>query len=242
MLGFSLNNLTLFGLVLAIGIVVDDAIVVVEAVEHHVERGMAPRAATDPSHAGGLRPGHRHRPGAHRRLRPLRLHHRHRRPVLPPVRPDHRHLHGHLRLQQSLTLSPALAALLIKPKDPTGPKQSALPRLALLRNPGGAYRRLRVPGTQRHSCVGAAAPSTERMGLPGEFSLQVAGAIGLVAGVGRLGDWVAVGPGFLVWFFGVFNKAGSGWQRPGLFAGGHRALPTGQRRGVIDALRGPCST
>ncbi len=41
-LGFSLNNLTLFGLVLAIGIVVDDAIVVVEAVEHHIEHGMSP--------------------------------------------------------------------------------------------------------------------------------------------------------------------------------------------------------
>ena len=43
--GFSLNNLTLFGLVLAIGIVVDDAIVVVEAIEHHIERGMLPRLA-----------------------------------------------------------------------------------------------------------------------------------------------------------------------------------------------------
>jgi multidrug efflux pump len=46
MFGFSLNNLTLFGLVLAIGIVVDDAIVVVEAVEHHMESGLAPREAT----------------------------------------------------------------------------------------------------------------------------------------------------------------------------------------------------
>jgi multidrug efflux pump subunit AcrB len=45
-LGFSLNNLTLFGLVLAIGIVVDDAIVVVEAVEHHIEHGLGPREAT----------------------------------------------------------------------------------------------------------------------------------------------------------------------------------------------------
>ncbi len=44
-IGFSLNNLTLFGLVLAIGIVVDDAIVVVEAVEHHIEEGMSPRRA-----------------------------------------------------------------------------------------------------------------------------------------------------------------------------------------------------
>ena len=45
-MGFSLNNLTLFGLVLAIGIVVDDAIVVVEAVEHHIEHGLKPRDAT----------------------------------------------------------------------------------------------------------------------------------------------------------------------------------------------------
>ena len=44
--GFSLNNLTLFGLVLAVGIVVDDAIVVVEAVEHHIELGLNPRDAT----------------------------------------------------------------------------------------------------------------------------------------------------------------------------------------------------
>jgi multidrug efflux pump len=45
-MGFSLNNLTMFGLVLAIGIVVDDAIVVVEAVEHHIENGLSPREAT----------------------------------------------------------------------------------------------------------------------------------------------------------------------------------------------------
>lgn len=43
--GFSLNNLTLFGLVLAIGIVVDDAIVVVESVEHHIAKELAPRQA-----------------------------------------------------------------------------------------------------------------------------------------------------------------------------------------------------
>lgn len=44
--GFSINTLSLFGLVLAIGLVVDDAIVVVEAVEHHLEQGMSPRDAT----------------------------------------------------------------------------------------------------------------------------------------------------------------------------------------------------
>ncbi len=46
LLGFSINSLSLFGLILAIGLVVDDAIVVVEAVEHHIEEGMSPRDAT----------------------------------------------------------------------------------------------------------------------------------------------------------------------------------------------------
>src|SRR5277367_6810687 len=43
--GFSINTLSMFGLVLAIGLVVDDAIVVVEAVERHIEEGMAPKDA-----------------------------------------------------------------------------------------------------------------------------------------------------------------------------------------------------
>src|SRR5215510_8096592 len=46
LLGFSVNTLSMFGLVLAIGIVVDDAIVVVEAVIHHLEHGLGPREAT----------------------------------------------------------------------------------------------------------------------------------------------------------------------------------------------------
>src|SRR5437879_6325647 len=46
LLGFSINTLSLFGLVLAIGLVVDDAIVVVEAVEHNIEQGLSPREGT----------------------------------------------------------------------------------------------------------------------------------------------------------------------------------------------------
>ena len=46
LLGFTVNTLSLFGLVLAIGLVVDDAIVVVEAVEHHIEKGLSPKDAT----------------------------------------------------------------------------------------------------------------------------------------------------------------------------------------------------
>ena len=54
-MGFSLNNLSLFGLVLAIGIVVDDAIVVVEAVEHHLEHGLSPKAGCRKGDERGVR-------------------------------------------------------------------------------------------------------------------------------------------------------------------------------------------
>ena len=61
LLGFSVNTLSMFGLVLAIGIVVDDAIVVVEAVMHHIEHGLDPRDGDDPGHEGGVGARHRHR-------------------------------------------------------------------------------------------------------------------------------------------------------------------------------------
>ncbi len=96
LLGFSLNTLSLFGLVLAIGIVVDDAIVVVENVERNIEEGLAPLAA------------------AHQAMRevsgpiiaialvlcavfvPMAFSLRGHRPVLQTVRGDHRHLDGDL--------------------------------------------------------------------------------------------------------------------------------------------------
>ena len=60
--GFSINTLTLFGMVLAIGIVVDDAIVVLENVERIMRRGgPSPREATHQGDGAGHRPGDRDR-------------------------------------------------------------------------------------------------------------------------------------------------------------------------------------
>ncbi len=98
-LGFGLNALTLFGLVLAIGIVVDDAIVVVENVERNIALGLSPVEAHAQSHARGDRADRLHRARALRGVHPHRLHLGPDRPVLPPVRADHRHLDGHLGLQ-----------------------------------------------------------------------------------------------------------------------------------------------
>src|SRR5262245_23784889 len=128
-MGFSLNNLTLFGLVLAIGIVVDDAIVVVEAVHHHIEHGLSPRDATvkameqvsGPVVAVGL--------------------------VLSAVFIPCAFISGIMgqfyrqfaltiavstliSAFNSLTLSPALAALLLQPHEKEKEKNESLPRLA----------------------------------------------------------------------------------------------------------------
>ncbi len=63
-LGFTINMLTLFGLVLAIGIVVDDAIVIVENAVHHIDRGqMNPKTGDDQGDVRGDRPDHRHHAG-----------------------------------------------------------------------------------------------------------------------------------------------------------------------------------
>ena len=98
-LGFSLNNLSLFGLVLAIGIVVDDAIVVVENVERLARQGLTPREAarkamdevTGPVLAVAL--------VLCAVFVPVRVPRRRHRAVLPPVRGDDRRLDGHLGVQ-----------------------------------------------------------------------------------------------------------------------------------------------
>ena len=71
LLGFSINTLSLFGLVLAVGFVVDDAIVVVEAVERHIEEGMTAKEATQKAMGEVSGPGHCDRPEHVRRVQYL---------------------------------------------------------------------------------------------------------------------------------------------------------------------------
>ncbi|HTU09616.1 MAG TPA: multidrug efflux RND transporter permease subunit [Allosphingosinicella sp.] len=122
MLGFSINSLSLFALVLAVGIVVDDAIVVVEAIEKHIREGLSPREAA-----------HRTMKEVSGALIAIGL-------VLTAVFVPTAFISGIpgifyrqfavtisaaalISLLVSLTLSPALAALLLKPHEPGHEKQ-----------------------------------------------------------------------------------------------------------------------
>jgi len=84
-IGFTLNTLTLFGLVLAVGIVVDDAIVVVEAVEHHIEHGMSPHQAAHVAMEQVSGPVVAVALVLSAVFVPWRIHQRNHRDVLPPV-------------------------------------------------------------------------------------------------------------------------------------------------------------
>ena len=97
--GFSLNMLSLLGMVLAIGLVVDDAIVVVENVERQLEAGLKPLAATARRHARGDGTDHRDDGRADGRVHPGRLHSRRRGAALQPVRAHGGDLGRHLGLQ-----------------------------------------------------------------------------------------------------------------------------------------------
>ena len=207
-LGFSLNNLTLFGLVLAIGIVVDDAIVVVEAVEHHIEHGLSPREATGKAMDDVSGP-----------VVAIAL-------VLTAVFVPCAFISGIvgqffrqfaltiavstvISAFNSLTLSPALAALLLKPRVP-GVAARPLPRVVFAAVGGWLgweYLRPFAMGQLR-------LPTAGELGVLAFWGLAVA-TIALGAAVG----WVLGGPvnRFLGWFFAVFNagfnRATAGYAR-----------------------------
>ena len=101
LLGFSVNTLSLFGLVLAIGLVVDDAIVVVEAVEQHIEEGMSPTGRDDAGDEGSLGPGRRHRADPRAGVHPGRIDGRDPGTPEPAVRHHDCRVGAHLRLQRA---------------------------------------------------------------------------------------------------------------------------------------------
>lgn len=199
--GFSLNNLTLFGLVLAIGIVVDDAIVVVEAVEHHIEHGLSPHAATvrameevsGPVVAIGL--------------------------VLTAVFVPCAFISGIIgqffrqfaltiavstiiSAFNSLTLSPALAALLLRPKREGGPSE-ALPKPAFALIGGWAAWAFLTPWLAPRVApyLGKAFSAAGAGTAPSWTAGAVAATVGLLFG------WLIAGVAnrLLVLFFGLFN-------------------------------------
>jgi len=116
--GFSINTLSLFGLVLAIGLVVDDAIVVVEGVERHIEEGLSPKAAalkameelTGPVVGIAMVLSAVFVPTAFIPGITGRLYQQFAVTIAISVL---------LSAFNALTLSPALAALLLKPKEPS---------------------------------------------------------------------------------------------------------------------------
>ena len=110
LLGFSINITSMFGLVLAIGIVVDDAIVVVEAVQRHIDDGMSPREATIAGDGGSVRAGGRDRVHSGGGVHPGGVHRRHQRRDLQAVRADHRGLGAALGLQRALAEPGAVGA------------------------------------------------------------------------------------------------------------------------------------
>src|SRR5208282_2923616 len=208
--GFSLNNLTLFGLVLAIGIVVDDAIVVVESVEHHIENGMGPKQATlqamsevsAPVIAVGL--------------------------VLSAVFIPCAFISGItgqffrqfaltiaastiLSTINSLTLSPALSALLLRPR--VKGQYQALPRLAFVAL--GAWQGCvwlgpyLLPFVPSSGLMGRVASASLLPEVGSDFTATPAVAAGLAGALlGGLAGWVLSKPlnQALGRFFDLFNR------------------------------------
>ena len=148
-LGFSVNMLTLFGLVLAIGIVVDDAIVIVEAAAHHIERGMAPARGDDPRDGAGAGADHRHHAGADGRVSSDGVSGRHHRAAVPAVRADDRRDGADQRHQRRDAQAGAVRHL---PAEAAGAEELVLPRLQLRLR----LRRARLHRRSSAACCGSA--------------------------------------------------------------------------------------
>jgi hydrophobic/amphiphilic exporter-1 (mainly G- bacteria), HAE1 family len=151
LLGFSINTLSLFGLVLAIGLVVDDAIVVVEAVEHNIEQGLSPRDATLKAMREVSAP-----------VIAIAL-------ILPAVRGDDRGLGRLLRLQRAHAQPCAGGADPATAKGGARPTRRVLPLVQQVVRARDRWLRQLVPPPHQAPGHGPAVPRRYRRGrgLPG---------------------------------------------------------------------------
>ncbi len=233
-LGISLNNLSLFGLVLAVGIVVDDAIVVVENVERNIQAGMTPVAAA-----------HRTMDEVGGALVSIAL-------TLCAVFVPSAFLSGIsgeffrqfaitiaastvISCFVSLTLSPALCALLLKAHEParSGAERRADPNCRLWLRP--LQSRLRPP-LQRLWPVDAAAGARSRGGRGGLCRADRRGRVPARARADRLHS--GAGPGIPHHRRAVAAGCYAGAHRTGGEAG-HRYHPQNARHRACSAIRGP---
>ena len=117
-LGFTVNLSTLFAIVLAIGIVVDDAIVIVEGVAHHIERGADAARRLDQGDGRAVRPDHRHHAGADVGVHPGGVHAGPHRQDVRAVRAGDRRDRAALSAINAATLKPTQAALWMRAPVP----------------------------------------------------------------------------------------------------------------------------
>jgi multidrug efflux pump len=195
--GFSLNTLTLFGLVLAVGIVVDDAIVVVEAIEHHIEHGLPPREAAikamdqvaGPVIAIGLVLSAVFLPCAF---------------ISGIVGQFFRQFALTIAIStiistfNSLTLSPALAVLLLKPK--ASGQGEALPRLGLVIL--GVWAAYMYLGPWLFATFGQQLPALPQ-NIDPLWACRVIAAVIVAVAVFAAAKFINL---VLFWFFRVFNQ------------------------------------
>ena len=174
-LGFTVNLMTLFALILAIGIVVDDAIIIVENSAHYIETGMPPEGGHHQGHAGADGAGGRDHPGARRRLPAGRLPAGNHRSDLPPVRARHRRDRGHQRAQRADLEAGPVRVLVEAARGSTA--QLVLPRiqpgvsgddrrLRGSRQPDGEMAGTHVRGLRHHRGCGRLGIRAPAHGLP----------------------------------------------------------------------------
>jgi hypothetical protein len=173
--GFSLNNLSLMALIVAAGLVVDDAIVVLENISRHIERGLSPLRAAMKGSARGRLHAAGHEPVARRRLRFHPVHGRAGRAALPRVL--HHPGGGHAGLPRRLThphpkpVRPVAASPGGRGPEPVAPShrrglQHRAPRLRPVARLGAAARDAHLAAPARHDRAQCQPLHPHPQGLP----------------------------------------------------------------------------